>query len=169
MIFEVTSELINEKANELGIDIENLDEDEYKCELVENEAVKMSKKYGFEIIDWIKDNGIEINEIAEKIIVINEEEIIKLKDAVEVTQWYSLFISAKVHRVFMDYCHDDDFEYDRLGSSKIAIIAIERSISALAYLLENLSGHEDVFTKIPVKFVKNKKRFANSISKNNGF
>jgi hypothetical protein len=145
MIFEVTFEMIKEKAVELGIDFEDFEEEDSKCEVVENEIVKISEKYSFGIIEWIKNNGSEINEIAEKIIVINEEEVLKLKDAVEVIQWYCIFISAKINRVFMDYGNDDDddFEYDRLGSSKIAVIAIERSISALAYLLEKLPEYED--------------------------
>lgn len=145
MIFEVTFEMIKEKAEELGIDIENLEEDKYKCEPVENEVVKMSKKYGFEIIDWIKNNRKEIDKLAEKNILINEAETLKLQDAIEVIHWYSHFISAKIHRVFMDYGQDDDddFEYDRLGSSKIAVIAVERSISALTYMFEKLPTQED--------------------------
>jgi hypothetical protein len=146
MIFEVTFDMVKEKAEELGIDIESLDEGGYKCEVVENEAVKMSKKYGFEIIDWLKSNGNEINKLAEKHILINEKETLKLQDAIEVIHWYSHFISAKIHRVFMDYGQDDDdydFQYDRLGSSKIAVIAIERSISAFVYLLECLPNYED--------------------------
>lgn len=145
VIFEVTFEMLKEKAEVLGIDLNDLSDEDYSCEVVENEIVEMSKEYSLEILDWIKNNKKELDNLAEKFSVINENEILQLNDAIEVTQWYSIFISAKIHRVFMDYGNDDEdeFEYDRLGSSKIAVIAIERSISALAYLLEKLPELED--------------------------
>lgn len=145
IIFEVTLDMLKEKADELGIDFDNLEDVDFKHEVVENDAVKASKDYGLKMIDWIKDNGKKINETAEDLLIIDENEVLKLKDAIEVIQWYCLFISAKIHRTFMDYGEEDDeeFMYDHLGSAKIAIIAIDRSIAALGYLLEKMPEYED--------------------------
>ena len=157
MIFEATFDMIREHAEELGIDLDNLEDVDYKHEVAENDAVKISKDYGLKILDWLNDNGNKINEVAEKLLIVDEDEVLKLKDAVEVIQWYSLFISAKIHRAFMDYGIDDDDNYDNLGSAKIAIIAIDRSIAALGYLLENMPNFEDDILNFLAKLSKIKK------------
>lgn len=157
IVFEVTLEMLKEQADELGIDLDNLDDVDYNHEVVENDAVKISKDYGFKILDWLNDNGKKINEVVEKLLIVNEDEVLKLKDAVEVIQWYSLFISAKIHRAFMDYGIDDEDNYDNLGSAKIALIAIDRSIAALGYLLENMPSFEDDILNFLAKLSKIKK------------
>lgn len=167
IIFEVTLEMLKEQADELGIDFNNLEDVDYKHEVVENDAVKISKEYGLKMLDWLKDNANEINNAAEKLLIIDENEVLKLKDAVEVIQWYSLFISAKIHRAFMDYGIDDDedFNYDSIGSAKIALIAIDRSIAALGYLLEKMSDSEDDILKFLSNLSKIKKDILNSFPK----
>ncbi len=160
MIFEVTFDMLKEKADEFGIDFDNLDTDDYKHEVVENDAVKRSKDYGMRVIDWLKDNDKNIKEAAKNILIVDETEILKLKDAVEVIQWYSLFISAKIHRAFMDYGIEEEDEYsgyDRFGSTKIAIIAIDRSIAAWGYLLERISNFEDDILSFLAELSKTKK------------
>ena len=165
IIFEVTFEMLQEKADELGIDFEELDENEHKHEIVENDTVKMSKDYGFKISDWIKNNKIEISNLGESLLLINENEVLKFQDAIEVIQWYSFFISAKLHRAYSDYGIDDDFNYDSLGSAKIAIIAIDRSIAALGYLLENMPNFEDDILKFLSNLSKIKKNVLISFPK----
>ncbi|MCD4832176.1 MAG: hypothetical protein K8R31_00125 [Bacteroidales bacterium] len=157
IVFEVTLEMLKEQAEELGIDLDNLDDVDYKHEVVENDTVKMSKDYGIAILDWIKDNNKEINNLGKRLLLINENEVLKFQDAVEVIQWYSLFISAKIHRAFMDYGIDDEDNYDNLGSAKIALIAIDRSIAALGYLLENMPSFEDDILNFLAKLSKIKK------------
>lgn len=159
MIFEATFDMIREHAEELGIDLDNLDDVECKHEVVENDAVKISKEYGFEIMNWLKEKGPALKEAANKLLIIDEKQVLKLNDTIEVIQWYSLFISAKVHRAFMDYGEEDDedFMYDHLGSAKIAIIAIDRSIAALGYLLEKMPDYEDDILKFLANLSKVKK------------
>lgn len=143
VMFEVTFDMLMEKADELGIDLNNLDDVEYKHEKVENDATKISKDYSIKITDWLRDNNDKYIKAAEQLLIIDEKEVFKFKDAIEVIQWYSIFISAKVHRAFMDYGIDYEDNYDNLGSAKIALIAINRSIAALGYLLEKMHEHED--------------------------
>ena len=90
-------------------------------------------------------------EKAEELVMINDEaSIVKYKDALEVIEWYYFFIGAKVHRVHLDLeerQNDPDDEYnvysDNLGSAKIAIIAIERSMDALSVFYTECKEKED--------------------------
>lgn len=149
VIFEVTTEMIMEKAEEFGLDLSNLDTTDYKHELVENDATQLSEDYGMQVLKWVKENRNEINERAKILLMFNDKDVLKLNDAVEVILWYSFFISAKIHRAFMDFGidkdNDDNENYinDNLGSAKIALIAIDRSIAAQGYLLEKMPQFED--------------------------
>lgn len=165
MMFEATFDMLMEKADELGIDLNNLDDVEYKHEEVENDATKISKDYSIKITNWLRENNNKYVEAAEQLLIIDEKEVFKLKDAIEVIQWYSIFISAKVHRAFMDYGIDDEDNYDNLGSAKIALIAIDRSIAALGYLLEKMHEHEDDILNFLAKLSKIKKYVLNSFPK----
>ena len=79
--------------------------------------------------------------------LVDERKLLRLNDALEVVQWYSFFISAKIHRAFLKHGWDDEkdeyYMYDNLGSAKIALIAIDRSIAALGFMLEKMPQYED--------------------------
>ncbi|MGM0624538.1 MAG: hypothetical protein ACQES0_01520, partial [Bacteroidota bacterium] len=73
-----------------------------------------------------------------------------VRDSAEVIRWYSLFISVKITRSLMkDISMQDDpemreiWQKDRLGSAKIALIAIQRSIEALSVLYKAFPEWED--------------------------
>lgn len=149
VIFEVTFEMIQEKAEELGVDLNDIDEDDYEVEWVKNDATEQSRQYGFDISNWLKKYHEDIQQAGQKLMLVDENKLLKLKDAVEVVQWYSFFISAKIHRAFLKHEWDEEDEddefymYDNLGSAKIALIAIDRSIAAMGYILEKMPEHED--------------------------
>ena len=150
MIFEVTIDMITEKAVEMGIDLSEMDDVEIDHELPENNLTELSKEYSRMVIEWLQDANSEINEKAQQLILIDGSKALKLNDAIEVIQWYSLFISAKIHRAFMDLGLEDeeeDFINDNLGSSKIAVIAIDRSIAAFGFLMEIMVLQEDSILK----------------------
>ena len=93
----------------------------------------------------------------------NTEEDIDVSDAIEVIRWYQFFVAAKVFRALMglddeaadetlttddifagaEGDDDDEFEAggndDSDGSAKIALIAIERSLSAWRVMQHSLS------------------------------
>lgn len=65
----------------------------------------------------------------------NQYRLDQLKDALAVIQWYLYFISAKVQRAIKGknrswYDEFDPYQNDANGSAKIALIAIERSLTA---------------------------------------
>ncbi len=148
--FEVMFEMIQEDAERLGIDLNNMP-DLPLPEDVEYPVEKLANEYGFAMHNWLKENKEILNEKAEQIQLINNKtDAVKLADAWEVVQWYSFFISAKVHRAHFDLNErqnekeDEDSVFsDNLGSAKIAIIAIDRSINALSVLYSVLKDQED--------------------------
>jgi hypothetical protein len=69
-------------------------------------------------------------------IIIDESELRAFADAMEVIQWYEMFIGAKIHRALsgLDWqeldTDLDPIQNDANGSAKIALLAIERSLAA---------------------------------------
>lgn len=149
IIFEVTFEMIQEDLDELGVDLDDIKDEDYEVEWVKNDATKQSKKYGFDISEWLKKHDEDLQQTAQKLMLVDENKLLALKDAIEVVRWYSFFISAKIHRAFLKHEWDEEDEddeyymYDNNGSAKIALIAIDRSIAALGYILEKMPVYED--------------------------
>lgn len=90
---------------------------------------------------------------------ISEKKVIPLAEALDVVNWYSIFISAKVYRAFQDPIieFDDPIQNDNNGSAKIALIGIERSIEALSLLYKELTEKEDEILNFLVMLAKTKK------------
>ena len=149
IIFEVTFEMIQKDVEKLGIDLDDVKDEDYEVDWVKNDATEQSRQYGFDISEWLKKHHEDIQETGQQLMLVDENKLLKLNDAIEVIQWYSFFISAKIHRTFLKHEWDDEDEddefymYDNLGSAKIALIAIDRSIAALGYMLEKMPAHED--------------------------
>jgi len=123
-----------------------------------------SKEY-YEIVDkWFKENEFLFKEkedelyeqlIMELPLANPEHEAVTIKDAVEVITFYLFFINVKLmralHGLFEDrYELPDDLPKDSDGSAKIALIAIDRSISAWGKLLKHLPKSEDEILDILV-------------------
>lgn len=159
MIFEATFDMIREHAEELGIDLDNIDEEDCKLEVKNVEVEEYAREYGLNMINWLKGNSEKLNETVQKLLLVHENIALKFKDALEVVQWYSLFISAKVHRSMLDFgdVTDEYEDYDQKGSAKIAIIAIDRSIAALGLILEKIPDFEDDLLRFLAQLAKIKR------------
>lgn len=135
-------QMLTEKAEEWGIDIESANDDpeiaeslERQRERVESfEAVEMAKQYAL--------NGRHVLEASSEWLHNTDDPM--AEEMLEILRWYLFFIAAKVHRGFhgiIDLDGDEDWEElqdtqsDANGTIKIALIAIERSILAWTYLL----------------------------------
>ena len=149
--FQVTFELIEEDAKRFGIDINNLPDIEIK-EPKKYPVEILAKKYSTKIFKWLNANNDRLKQKAELLLLINQNEdlAVLFADAWEVVQWYSVFISAKVRRAHfelderIDEEHDEyDLMSDNLGSAKIAIIAIDRSMDALSAMYSVMPEDED--------------------------
>ncbi|WP_340112004.1 hypothetical protein [Maribellus mangrovi] len=163
--WEVTMEMIEEDAERLNIDLDDVEDMELP-EHIETPLEAKAKEYGTKMYNWLDENQPFIKEQAEKLVMINDEaSMIKYKDAMEVIQWYSSFIGAKVHRAHLDLEErkndpNDEFNIysDNLGSAKIAIIAIERSMDALSVFYNDFKEKEDDILKFLVELSTIKKQ-----------
>lgn len=147
-VFEATYEMIAKKAEEMGIDLSDIPVvEEEKREPSEIEVESMD--YGTNVNNWMKENFDKFQELALEF-AEKEFAIPDFKEALDVINWYELFIPVKIRRaadgLFKDDMLDDDLEFqkqDSDGSAKIAIIAINRSIEAFTVLYHQFPKHED--------------------------
>ncbi len=151
--FQVTLELLQEEAQRRGIDLNNLPDVERK-KPAKKPVEKMADQYSKQMMRWLKENRETLKQKAGQLLLIanNDETALQFANAWEVVQWYSVFISAKVHRAHFDLeerIPEKDDEYstysDNLGSAKIALIAIDRSVSALSAMYSVMPGNEDEY------------------------
>lgn len=147
--WEVAMELLYEGAQKHGIDLDNLPDVEIP-EHITTRAEELATQFGNDMHDWFKTHNVKLKEKAEQLLVIknSDEEALKFADAWEVLQYYFFFIGPKVHRAHIDLDNsreEDELDImsDNLGSAKIAIIAIDRSIGALMAMYPILSDYED--------------------------
>jgi len=118
---------------ETGLSDIEIFEDEPWKKIEENELVENARFYAMEISQWMKNYE---NDIVSSINHTNEllqQNKDMVLNSIEVIMWYSFFIAAKLHRALR---HESDgylelpVDSDENGSAKIALIAINRSISA---------------------------------------
>ncbi|MCK4663746.1 MAG: hypothetical protein KAT68_12820 [Bacteroidales bacterium] len=161
LTFEATMELLEEKMKEFDITFED---EEIDMSFLDDETSphpleEAANFYAKSVYEWMDENKKEIE------LVLSEESFDKKKilnkDATETILWYHIFIAAKLNRAISGYYdkeQDEATKQDMNGSSKIALIAIERSISAWGILLQRFNHHEDdIFSFIKMlKHLQNK-------------
>jgi hypothetical protein len=155
-IFRLTREMVEEKARELGIDLNVVDvqaEQEWERirEAAENhECCLAAKSYSQRVKDWF-DSAEDLFE--QKTDDLNLQARLELpdldpagqasgiKDAIEIIHWYQYFIYVKLVRALKGKL--DDVPDDSDGSAKIAMIAIRRSIAAWGQMCEHFPHRQD--------------------------
>ena len=165
LAWEVTMELIEEDAERLGFDLEDVSDFELPQHIETPLEVK-AKDYGTKMNKWLEENrGFFAREAEQLVVVDDEDSMVKIEDAMEVIQWYYFFIGAKVHRAHLDLEErknqtEDVYNVysDNLGSAKIAIIAIERSMNALSVLYSEFKEKEDDILKFLLELTSIKKQ-----------
>ena len=156
-IFKHTREMIECEAKKRGIDLSNIEPDfEFEKKLKqktreakEHELSKASKKYYKMVDKWFEaEKSIftkKETDLNKNIILgINEKDTMKQGDnivaAVEVINWYQYQIHVKLIIALshddnlFDYKRKNEFPSDADGSAKVALIGIDRSISAWGQL-----------------------------------
>jgi len=155
-IFEEALELLKEAAQKWEIDLETLSsmDDIEKMKEKNKDAdnhllCRAAKSYGKMVKDWFREReGL----LLETTVVAKEG--VDLEEAFEVIQWYQYFIGAKVTRAIRGKMEEeeegaDEYPSDSDGSAKVALIAIDRSISAWAVISHyNHHDAESVFKMI---------------------
>jgi hypothetical protein len=162
-ILSTTLEMVKEKAQKMGIDIDAIDFDEAA---EENERINETAKeqpYSLAAMEYIRivDNwfraneenleakGDELESLAQARIPGTSpyKEAVDINDCFEVISWYK-------HQIYVKLCRSaggtirsesesvENFQEDADGSAKVAIIGIERSITAWSALLQYLPEQE---------------------------
>jgi hypothetical protein len=161
--FELVFQMLQESAEKWGIDLDAA-VDDFEIEkkkrrrekLVEDDPlIGDAKAYAAAVDDWMESRK---RLFAEKARQLEREagmnlpgqdpvpEALALHDAIETIRWYQYFLYPKISRVMIGLLDErDDFMMDDvLGSAKIALIAIDRSLSAWGVLGETLGVADDV-------------------------
>ncbi len=149
-VFQQTREMITALAQESGVDrspeaLASVAEQKKteRREATDHTLSKAAQDYASDVSDWFKKTSAEPQAIsdtrgdAEEAEQDANDEL----DAAEVIRWYQFFIAAKITRGLMsriheaedeeeDECSTDTYARDSDGSVKVALIAVDRSISA---------------------------------------
>jgi hypothetical protein len=156
--------LLKEMAEEKGIDLDSIaaeldEKDRFYDEdnTVVHMLLHMSKSYIAMADQWFepyedlaKHWGDEkvLDPADDPSLAPSEEETMAFKDAVEVVRWYQFQIHVKLKRA-LNSAHEektediDDFPKDSDGSAKVALIGIDRSMSAWGKILKVFPDQEE--------------------------
>ncbi|MGD8663036.1 MAG: hypothetical protein PVH37_24055 [Desulfobacterales bacterium] len=154
-IFKVTREMLEESAEELGIDIDAIDfeaaaqEESIKDKIVENhECCQAAKKYGKMVTELMESEYIPTLRVVDKqerknpVKLNNVDSLIgpaAIEEVVEIIHWYQHFIYIKLMRSVHGTLGNneellEDYPKDSDGSAKVALIAIDRSMAAWTHM-----------------------------------
>lgn len=171
VIFENLMNLLGDFAEKEGIDLnseQSEEEHEFEIDKIREEVselplMRSSMRYTEEAHLWLKKNneklkklfeGIKFNFDKKKSKETQLDELLKIKDTIEIISQYSAFIHVKLFRAHSNEIGgnlDGDFEKtDTLISSKLALIGLERSIFAWEVLLKLLHLEDDSISQILV-------------------
>ena len=145
-----TLAMIKEMAKEKGIDIDSIDAENncnnkatIKKKSLADLISHTSKKYAKSVDDWFNSNEYLLYEKEDeinRILLISSQnnpvkEAANLNDAIEIIRWYQYQIHVKLNRAGKSVSEEEsadysDFPKDSDGSAKVALIGIDRSISA---------------------------------------
>ena len=155
--FQETLSLLKEMAEEQGIDLDSIevDKEEQRRDILDEDTVvhmilHLSKSYISKVNDWFDNDIYHVGDAQDestveaytfKIDSMSQEDTNMLKDSVEVIRWYQHQIYVKLRRALSSANEEqtedwDDFPKDSDGSAKVALIGIDRSISAWGKVLE---------------------------------
>jgi hypothetical protein len=152
-----TMTMLTEMAEERGIDLDSLDIDDseeldvaFENKPVVHMTTHMAKSYIDIVENWFNDNVYIFEDDASQLATgfegdvsesYSKEDTVKLIDSVEVIRWYQHQIYVKIQRAIHS-SQDEEFEIqngfpkDSDGSTKVALIGMDRSISAWGKMIK---------------------------------
>lgn len=169
--FKAALELLEEEAERLGLDLDQIniehaveDHDKAFESSEKHPLVAAARKYGDMAESWFDDNEelikLRTSELQQSLdLNLPKEDPIKaafeLQEIIEIIRWYQHLISAKLFRAiggkydYNDFA-DDPIQNDSNGSAKVAIISIERSLSAWVKMYYRFPESEDKILELLV-------------------
>jgi len=160
-MFQVAMELIQDMAEERGIDLSAIDREVDDEQAINRNKANsdllshISKNYIESVDEWFESNAYlfyekenEMNHIRILSSQDNpEKDAAEIKDVIEVIKWYQYQIHVKIRRAiqsgFEEELEDDDFPKDSDGSAKVALIGTDRSIYAWRILKTHFSAQKN--------------------------
>jgi len=156
-------EMLKQGMEKWGIDMNEIPDVEPEKH-IETEAEKVTKKYSYSVMKWLESNHEYFKEVMLKEGVANEAMVFAVDDAVEIITWYSMFIHVKTRRCMHTendpFDEEEDFEFrfhDNLGSAKITLISINRSMESFSFLLKYMPEKETEILHFLAQLEKSKK------------
>ena len=170
-IFQMTRELLEETAEEMGVNLNEINFEESAREegirekITENhECCRAAKKYYQMVAEFFESEYVPYLQVVDKEHVVNAAQQQKgdvldgpltLDEMVEIIYWYQHFIYVKLMRAVRGTLGNeeeewDDFPKDSDGSAKVALIAIDRSMAAWGHMHRFFSSHQDKIMDIIV-------------------
>ena len=141
-IFRETREMIAKWAEEAGVSLNEIDEasserrQERRTKAAQDSLALAAKKYAYAVDDWFRACD-EIIEVHDGPLVESElEDTERIMESREVISWYQYQIAVKIMRALSSrhdenrWQDDDNFGNNSDGSAKVALIGIDRSVSA---------------------------------------
>jgi hypothetical protein len=174
-IFQETLEMVKETAEEMGIDLNTIDREEYaeQDEMVhkmvkDQPHTQAAHAYADMVNKWFDSNQNLLKNKAEDLLSLAhaeipgnriDEDVLKIQDCLEIVRWYQHQIYIKLCRassgMIRGELEDDEyFPQDANGSAKVSIIGIERSIAAWGGLLHEFPEQETSILNVLVALKK---------------
>lgn len=160
-IFKQTKEMIVAWAKENGVDLEPAETDVYvqqrqakRKNARKNPLAVAAERYAHNVNAWFETQLLPVETISDTASQLQEAELDADEDvneAAEILRWYQYLIAAKIMRgLFADDDEVEEAEYpkDSDGSVKVALIAIDRSISA--WRLMQMASPEKAESIVPL-------------------
>lgn len=168
-IFKTTREMLEESAEEMGIDLDAIDFEEASREqdindkIVKNhECCRVAKKYAEMVTKFFESEYNPSLRVVGKEETKNAAELQKidrpdgpatLDEMTEIIFWYQHFIYIKLMRSVHGILGDPpeilaEFPKDSDGSAKVALIAIDRSMAAWGRMYEHFPAHQEQILSI---------------------
>ncbi|PKP19293.1 MAG: hypothetical protein CVU05_11750 [Bacteroidetes bacterium HGW-Bacteroidetes-21] len=142
-MMQATIELLIESMEKFGITADELKElvEESEREVPNAKFVSEAKVLGHKIFKWLQQNSDEFEKLGWNVSDAKMKKNIVF-DALDVVNWYCFFIASKIERASSSI-GNDDMKSEMNGSAKVALISVERSMTAFTILHEKLTKHED--------------------------
>jgi len=168
-IFKVTREMLEESAEEMGIDLDSTDYEEasrdegIKDKITQNHVCCRGAKQYYQMVDdFFESEYIPSLRVIERSAGDKAPELQKidgldgpatLDELVEIIYWYHHFIYVKLMRSVRGTLEErsellEEFPKDSDGSAKVALIAIDRSTAAWGHMHRHFPSHQDQILKI---------------------
>lgn len=165
-IFALTFQMIEEIAEEQGIDLEVIDNEQVEYirpndpKVKSHPVNKAAEKYFESSTEWldsyqdifsVKSN--EYNYLVENRIKPdkNINKLFELRDFYEIISWYHSMILVKSKRAVMSSLDDhwdlDEIQNDMNGTAKVVLGCIERSLFAWNGIFQHMPEQEDIALK----------------------